>query len=89
MQLFAEHSDSVEVSQPSGSTQGTAAKKRRLMSGWSKLLDAVSSAVNTPQIIPWSLVSFLSLFVYKRNVCIAFVASVGVRCRDSGRQCVL
>ncbi|XP_070188647.1 serine-protein kinase ATM-like [Littorina saxatilis] len=55
-QLYTADSGVIEVTQLPTTTQqhtGTPAKKRRVMSGWSAMLDTIVTKANTPQMTPW------------------------------------
>ncbi|ESO89357.1 hypothetical protein LOTGIDRAFT_229208 [Lottia gigantea] len=53
-QLFDDTATTIDVTQlPSTSTNGTPAKKRRLLSGWSTLRDIIIQFSNVMQVIPW------------------------------------
>ena len=67
LQLYTEDGGSIEVTQQPTETQrhvSTPAKKRRVMSGWSALLDTIISKASTLQLTPWS-VHFIYLFALR------------------------
>ncbi|KAK3095904.1 hypothetical protein FSP39_020638 [Pinctada imbricata] len=53
-QLFSSDTNSIEVTQIADNTQeGRSVKKRRLESGWSAVLDVLTTAGHAPYVIPW------------------------------------
>ncbi|XP_076466353.1 serine-protein kinase ATM-like [Babylonia areolata] len=75
-QLFTEARDRCTVTTPEEDSAGAPAKKRRLMSGWSSLLDTVSSKANTPQLIPW--LQLVGCVLEKHPGCLVLMDGVDV-----------